>query len=87
MKRYEWCPYKTKNGHGIKGANYEKYKKVRIRCPECKQRMIARVSACSIGCCIEYQVPPHKRPISVRKKKKNENRSSMARKGFGDRKR
>lgn len=31
MKRYEWCPYKTKNGHGIKGANYEKYKKVRIR--------------------------------------------------------
>lgn len=69
MKTWNWRDFEShfKNNEKntcdrviVREEKYSKYKKMRIRCPHCKRRMIAKVIVCSIGCCVEYIVPPHK---------------------------
>lgn len=44
--------------------------KVRVTCPVCKRRMIAKKSLCHDGCCISYLVPKHKPKFWWKKKTK-----------------
>lgn len=64
-----WCDFKSHNEENkvvFHEESYSKYKRMRVRCPHCKRRMIAKVVVCSVGCCVEYTLPPHK---TVRKSK------------------
>ncbi len=69
----DWCPYEGKVSTENTGksyvemnwlpgwtAPYTPYKRKRVRCPECKRRMIAKVNVCSDGCCISFLIPKHK---------------------------
>lgn len=64
----DWCDFKSHFCSDVYGPkrlvlheeSYSKYKKMRVRCPHCKRRMIAKVVVCSVGCCVEYILPPHK---------------------------
>jgi len=61
----EWCTNPTGHAGKLDVKPGPKYKRLRVRCPTCKRRVIAKVYLCSCGswetsCCIEYQMPPHK---------------------------
>ncbi len=61
-KQRGWCPY---TGVVDSAVSYSPYERMRVRCPHCKRRMIAKVDVCSIGCCITFVIPKHKSLLKV----------------------
>lgn len=47
------------------GQRPEGVKRKRVKCPECKRRLLTSVRSCSDGCCVRHSIPPH-----VHKKKR-----------------
>lgn len=42
------------------GMRPEGVKRKRVKCPECKRRLMTSVQACDDGCCVGHSIPPHK---------------------------